>query len=209
MDSFSFVSRDSKDYYSTYGGGSSSGSSSSSINNSINTNQKIYDYSPDKRQVTLYDYNPNRKYDISIYVFIDILNSFEISKNALDICNSINCNDINIRQKAMEYALTYKNVFNSDNNSLNARKVLTMIKCDVKPKINTKTLKSVCHIKWKIYEINEKNKKRNDNKDEDNISEWIGLLAGLVLYFDELDEINYNTTRYCKDICNPLTVTDI
>ena len=61
MDSFSFVSRDSKDYYSKYGGGSSSSGSSSSINNSINTNQKIYDYSPDKRQVTLYDYNPNRK----------------------------------------------------------------------------------------------------------------------------------------------------
>jgi hypothetical protein len=204
MDSFSYVSRDSKDYNSNY-----SGSGSGNSCDTINIKQKIYEYNPDKRQITIYEYNPNKKYEISIYIFLDILNKIEISKNALDICNSINCNDIDIRQKALDYGLTYKNIFNGDNTSLNARKVLEIIKCDTKPKINIKTFKSICYIKWKIYEINEKQKKKNNYKDEDNISEWIGVLSGLVLYFDELDESNYNTTRYSKDICNPLTVMHI
>jgi hypothetical protein len=199
MSSFSFVSRDSKNY--------------STI---IDTKQKIYDYNPDTRQLTIYENNPDKNYDISIYVFIDILNSIETSKNALDICNTIGCNDIEIRQKALEYGLTYKNIFNGDNTSYNARKVLETIECDTNPKINTKTFKSICFVKWKIYEKNEtqkknriKNRTKNSDENEDNISEWIGLLSGLVLYFDELDETNYNTTRYSKDICKPLTVKDI
>ena len=198
MASFSFVSRNSNEY--------------SSIAN-IDTKQKIYEYSPDKRQVTIYENNPDKKNDISIYIFLDILNSIVISKNALDICNSIGCNDVEIRQKALNFGLTYKNIFNGDNKSYNARKVLEIINCDVNPKINIKTFTSICFIKWKIYEINEKNKKKYKNnkniKDDDNISEWIGVLSGLVLYFDELDEINYNTTIYARDICKPMTSKDI
>ena len=195
MATFTYVSRDSKDY--------------SSIAN-IDSKKKIYEYKPDTRQVTINEYNPNYKYDISIYIFLDILNSFETSKNALDICNSLNCNDIEIRQKALDFGLTYKNIFNGDNTSLNARKVLEIINCDAKPKINIKTIKSICYVKWKIFEINEKHKKENKKYNvEDNISEWIGVLAGLVLYFDELDEINYNTTKYSKDICKPLIIKDI
>ena len=198
MASFSYLSRDSKDY---------------SYNSNIDIKQKIYEYSPDKRQVTIFEYNPDKKYDISIYIFLDILNSIEISKNALDICNTLGCNDIEIRQKSLDFGLTYKNIFNGENKSYNARKVLEIINCDTNPKINIKTFNSICFIKWKIYEINEKNKRRYKNnkniKDEDNMSEWIGVLAGLVLYFDELDEINHNTSRYSKDICKPITVKDI
>ena len=195
MASFSYISRDSKNY---------------SITN-VDTKQKIYEYNPDKRQITIYEYNPDKNYDISIYVFLDILNSIEISKNALDICNSIKYDDIEIRQKALDFGLTYKNIFNGDNKSHNAKKVLNIIGCDVKPIINVKTFKSVCFVKCKIFEIKEINKKNKNKKssDNDNISEWIGVLAGLVLYFDEIDEINYNTTKYSKDICKALTVNDI
>ena len=91
-------------------------------------------------------------------------------------------------------------MFNGDNNSASAKKVLDIIKCDIKPKIIVKTFKSISYIKWKIIEFNKKIPKT------DEIAEWIGLLAGLVLYFDELDELNYNTTTYAKDICIPLTV---
>jgi len=188
MSNFKYISRDSKDY-------------SKSFNNG----------NVDTRQVTINEYNPNKQYNISIYKFIDILNSIETSKNALDICNSICCNIINIRQKALDFGLTYKNIFNGDNNSYNARKVLEIINCSVNPTINIKTYKSLCYVKWKIYEINEKNIKliNNDEDDKNNISEWIGVLAGLILYFDELDETNFNTTKYSKDICKPLTVKDI
>jgi hypothetical protein len=154
----------------------------------------------DKRIITINEYNPDKKHDISVYKFSDLLNSFATSKNALDICNSIGCNSIEIQQKSLDYGLTYKNVFNGDNNSSSAKKVLDIIKCDIKPKLIVKTYKSISYIKWKIIEFNKKNPK------PDEIAEWIGLLAGLVLYFDELDELNYNTTTYAKDICIPLTV---
>ncbi len=154
----------------------------------------------DKRVITINEYNPDRKYEISIYKFADLLNSFVTSKNALDICNSIGCNSIEMQQKSLDYGLTYKNVFNGDNTSVSAKKVLDIIKCDIKPKLIVKTYKSISYIKWKIIEFNKKIPK------PDEIAEWIGLLAGLVLYFDELDELNYNTTTYAKDICKPLTV---
>jgi len=197
MASFSYTSRDSKNY-------------SNSL--SIDTSKKIYNYNPDNRQVTIYEYNPDKSYEISIYIFIDILNSIEISKNALCICNSIGCDDINIRQNALDFGLTYKNIFNGDNTTNNAKKILEIINCDVKPKINIKTYKSVCYVKWKIYEINEKNKIKNKNRNNttvDNLSEWIGVLAGFVLYFDEIDVANHNTTRYSVDICKPLTIKEI
>lgn len=163
----------------------------------------------DDRLVTIYEYNPEKKYDISIYKFVDILNEIEISKNTLDICNSIKCNNLEIRQKTLDFALTYKNIFNGDNNSYNARKVLEIINCDIRPKVNSKTYKSISYVKWKIFEINQQNHKNSSYNNEDNISEWIGVLSGLVLYFDELDQINYNNTRYSIEVCKPLTVNDI
>jgi len=144
------------------------------------------------------------------YQRLDKLNSIEISKNALDICNSIGCQNREIREKALEYGITYKNVFNGDNTSSNSKKILEIINCDIKPKINNKTFKTIIYIKWKIHEINLVNlKNKSYDNNNDNISEWIGLLAGLVLYFDELDNINFNTTRYSSDICKPLTINNV
>ena len=157
----------------------------------------------DKRIITINEQSPEKKNDFTVYKYSDLLNSITTSKNALDICNSIDCNNIDLQQKSLEYGLTYKNVFNGDNTSISAKKVLDIIKCDIKPKVNIKTYKSIGYIKWKIIELY-KAKKINDE-----IAEWIGLLAGLVLYFDELDELNFNTTTYSKDICMPLTVNMI
>jgi len=144
------------------------------------------------------------------YQRLDKLNAIEISKNALDICNSIGCQNREIREKALEYGITYKNVFNGDNTSSNSKKILEIINCDAKPKINNKTFKSISYVKCKINEINLANlKNKSYDNNNDNISEWIGLLAGLVLYFDELDNINFNTTRYSSDICKPLTINNM
>ena len=164
-----------------------------------NTNINIID----KRIITINEHNPEKQYDFSIYKYSDLLNSITTSKNALDICNSIECNNIDVQQKSLEYGLTYKNVFNGDNTSISAKDALKIINCDVKPIVNIKTYKSISYIKWKIIE-NYKAKKINND-----IAEWIGLLAGLVLYFDELDELNLNTTTYSKDICMPLNVNMI
>jgi len=179
------------------------------IKDKDNTKDYKNSFMMDTRLVTIYEYNPTNKFDISIYKFTDILNTIPISKNALDICKYINCNDIEIKQKSLDFGLTYKNIFNGDNSSYNARKVLDIIKCDTKPKINKKTLTSISYMKWKIYEINNKNNNNKSYNNEDNISEWIGALSGLVLYYDELDKINNNITNYSIDICKPLTVNEI
>ena len=104
-------------------------------------NYELHDV--DKRVITINEYNPDRKYEISVYKFADLLNSFVTSKNSLDICNSIGCNSIEIQQKSLDYGLTYKNVFNGDNSSTSAKKVLDIIKCDIKPKLIVKTYKSI------------------------------------------------------------------
>jgi len=144
---------------------------------------------------------------------IDIINSIDTSKNALDICNSIKCNNIEIRQKALEYGFTYKNIFNGYDNSNDAKKFLDIVSCKSKPKINS-IKKTINFIKWQIYEINQKNIKNkaydiNINKLDNNISEWIGSLSGLVLYFDEIDFMNFNNTNYASDVCKALNANDI
>ena len=52
----------------------------------------------------------------------------------------------------------------------------------------------------KLYEF--KQKKQFDNV----TSEWIGILSGIMLYFDEIDEQNYNQTLFLMDVCKPFTI---
>jgi hypothetical protein len=54
----------------------------------------------------------------------------------------------------------------------------------------------------KIYEFKEK-------KQFDNASaEWIGILSGIFLYFDEIDEQNYNQTLFLRDAYKPFTINN-
>lgn len=134
---------------------------------------------------------------------LSILNSIKTSKNALDICNSIGCMNPKIRSFALQYGLTYKNVFNGNDNSQTSKPVLSIIDCKQKPIFNKKIFKSISIIKWNIYEF-----KKNKNFNQ-LCGEWIGVLAGLALYFDELDENAFNKTQYYQDICRNLTIDDL
>ena len=162
--------------------------------------------------ITKYEKNGNDKYDNPIYIskshtigineFISILNSIPSSKNALDICNAIGITDIYCKNFALQYSITYKEIFKGKNINENSLKLLKNIDFDDKIIINNKIYKNIMYIKTKIYEFKQ-------TQQFDNISaEWIGILAGIMLYFDEIDEQNYNQTLFLRDVCKPFTINN-
>jgi hypothetical protein len=157
----------------------------------------------DSRTVTLYEYNPDKTHVIPISKYIEILNTFPISTNALDICNYVGCNEAELRSYALQYGITYKNVFKGKTTCDNSKQILKTIGSEIKPKVNKKTYKSIAFIKWKLYEFKIK---KEYNK---TLSEWVGVLIGMLFYFTELDELNYNKTTYVKDLCKTMEVADI
>ena len=137
---------------------------------------------------------------VSINEFIDILNSIPSSKNAIDICNSIGVKDIYFRNFALQYSITYKENFKGKNINDNSINLLKLIGFDNKIIINNKLYKNIMNIKMKIYEF--KQKKQFDNAS----AEWIGILSGIFLYFDEIDEQNHNKTLFLRDAYKPFTI---
>jgi len=168
-----------------------------------NTNRTDSPYSVDSRNVSIYESNPDKTYSISIHKFVDILNSVATSKNALDICNSIGCMDPKIRSYALQYGLTYKNIFSCNDKTDCGKHILKLIETTDKPQFNNKIFKTITIIKWKLYDF-----KKNNNYNQ-LCGEWIGVLAGLILYFDELDENAFNKTQYSKEICRNITIDDL
>ena len=179
-------------------------------NNDNNKNKlhKIKNTKQSKKTITIYEYNPDRQYEISINKFLEILNNIPTSSNAVDICKYINHNlyDTDIPKFetiSTRYSETYKNIFNGNKNSESEQRILHIINCDVKPKINKKTFDSVKYIKMKIHEF--MNKKQFDNL----TAEWIGVLAGLVMYFKNVDEFNFNKTNFANEINKTFTIKDL
>lgn len=160
--------------------------------------------------ITKYELNGNDKDGNQIYIgktntisineFIDILNSIPSSKNAMDICNAIGLTDIYCKIYALQYSITYKELFKGKNINDNSTKLLKSIGFDDKIIINNKIYENIMYIKTKLYEFKQK-------QQCDNLSaEWIGILAGIILYFDEIDEQNHNKTSFLRDICKPFTI---
>lgn len=184
--------------------------------NIINPDVNIYRYknvnnnrtvSISKYEFKKVDNHGNKIYDkklqiLNISDFIDILNSIPSSKNALEICNSLNINDICIKNYALQYSITYKEIFKNNKKYIddNIIKLLGIIGFDNQISINNNIFKNIIYIKTKIYEF----KQKCDFNYES--SEWIGMLAGIILYFDEIDERNHNCTSFLQDVKKPFTV---
>ena len=120
----------------------------------------------------------------------------------MDICRSLNIYDIELTSNALVYSLTHKTVFSGDNSSTCAKDILRMLNCSVKPVYNETMFSVFSYIKWKIYENTQKPQVDNE------IAEWIGILSGLMLYFDNIDENNFNQTHFLEDACAPFIVQD-
>ena len=142
------------------------------------------------------------------YEYLKKINSIPSSKDASVICNSLDCTDTTIISYASVYSIIYKDIFNGIDTSLIARQLLNNIKCDVKPQNNIKTYKSIIHIKEILA-----NYKNNAIKFDIKFAEYVGTLAGLIYYFDELDENNtkiYNmNTNNVRDICKPADMSHL
>lgn len=139
---------------------------------------------------------------INISEFVDILNSIPSSKNAIDICNSLGIYDVYCKNYAVQYSITYYDIFKGKNKNNNALQILNTIGFDKKIIFNNNIIRNIIYIKTKLYEFKEK-------QQFDNVSaEWIGILAGIYLYFDNIDEQNYNHTHFLKDIYKPLTINN-
>jgi hypothetical protein len=151
------------------------------------------------------DGNPifnNKNHTISINEFITTLNSIPSSKNSIEICNAIGLTDIYCKNYALQYSITYKEIFKGKNINDNSLKLLKTIGFDDKIIINNKLYKNIMYIKIKIDEF--KQKQQFDNV----TAEWIGILSGIMLYFDEIDEQNYNQTLFLRDVCKPFTINN-
>jgi len=129
------------------------------------------------------------------YEYLKKINSIPSSKDASIICNSIGCTDTTIISYASVYSIIYKDIFNGIDTSSIARQLLNNIKCDVKPQNNIKTYKN------------------NAIKFDIKFAEYVGTLAGLIYYFDELDENNTKihnmNTNNVRDICKPADMSHL
>ena len=153
--------------------------------------------------------NASKQYTISIANLIEILNSIETSNNVEAICYSIGLSNPFIRANAAKYSITYKSIFKGNCVYDNANYILNIIKCIKNPKTDSRTQQSIIYIKLKIYEFIRKETYNNE------LSEWIGMLAGLMLYFSEIDDINFinsiKTTQYndISALMNNITISRI
>ena len=131
-------------------------------------------------------------YNTNINTDFDI-NNIPSSKNAIDICNAMGFIDPRNRAYATIYSIGYKNIFKGINKSSRSIAILKLIGIEENPTVNDCLTNNIIFIKTKLYGFKK-------NRQYDNTSaEWIGILAGLMLYFDELDEINNNRTTYMRD----------
>ena len=153
-----------------------------------------------------FDINGNIIYNeinctININEFINILNSISSSKNAIEICNSLgNFNNKYYKNLAVQYSITYKKLFKDQNKNYKSLQILRSIGFDDVITVNNNIIRNIIYIKTKLYEF--KQKQQIDNI----VAEWIGILAGLFLYFDEIDERNYNNTKFLLEVTKPLTI---
>ena len=157
----------------------------------------------DTRQISITDPKNNRTFSISIYDYIEFVNGIKASNNALDICNNLGITKPDQRSLALQYSITYKKIFKGIDITEDIKLILKTINCDVKPVINSKTITSICYITWKLNDYK--------NKQIFNIHtvEWVGMLAGLVMYFNEVDELTSNTNKNSIESTRDYVVNDI
>lgn len=173
--------------------------------NSIFTNKTV---EITRYQSTGKDINGNITFNSTIHTinvseFIDILNSIPSSKNAIDICNSLGVFDVYCKNYAVQYSITYKEIFKKKNKNKNALDILKAIGFDKNIIVNNNIIRNIIYVKTKLYEFKEKQQFNNTS------AEWIGILAGIYLYFDEIDEQNNNYTQFLQKLYKPLTVNNL
>ena len=107
-------------------------------------------------------------------------------------------------------AIHYKTALRGDNNRFIYNYMIKKINCDINPSINYTIKKGIAIIKWKLYDYmikreTEKRRMRKEIDYDDSIINWLSLLIGIYLYFDEKDEINFKQSSLLEEITQPFT----
>ena len=148
--------------------------------------------------------------EMSIYDFIKNINSIVSSKNIMDISKSINLTNTSIISYAASEANKFKSALKGSNTLFIYKHMLDKIKCDINPTLDSHFKKSLATVKWKLYDFMIKKQEKRNNGDttadyETEIINWLAMLVGIYLYFDEKDEVNFKQSTLLDDVCKPMT----
>jgi len=153
----------------------------------------------------------SNKEEINMSDFIEKINLIPASKNVVDISKSIELTNIDLISSAAMESTIYKSALKGENKEFTYKIMIKKINCDINPIMGNKLKQSIAIIKWQIYNfmIQRKEKQINQKKYIEfdiAISKWLGILAGICLYFDEIDETNCKQTTFLNDVCLPLNI---
>jgi hypothetical protein len=158
--------------------------------------------------------NKNKKsvgIEYSMSNFVDKINTIASSKNVVDISKSINLENPSLVSYASIEATKYKSLIRGDKKDFIYKFMINKINCDINPSLNNKLRQSIAITKWKIYNFmlrrQEDQKRKNDYVEFDiSVSYWVAILAGIYLYFDEKDEMNFKQSNLLGEVCKPFNV---
>jgi hypothetical protein len=143
--------------------------------------------------------------------FVKKVNSIASSKHIVDICKSIKLKNTSLMSYAAIEANKYKLVIRGDKKDFIYKYMINKINCDINPIINNKLKQSIAITKWKIYDFMRKREAEEliQGKYVDfdiSIAYWVAILAGIYLYFDEKDELNFKQSSLLFKIYKPFNI---
>ena len=133
---------------------------------------------------------------IGISQYIEGVNSMPLSMDALAMANYLGVSNINLLKIAVKEAITFLEALRGTNIDQKARSMLIYYNIGLAPSFNASLRESVAYIKW-ILTASAKHKNFTDD-----FASLVGLLAGVCLYFNEIDLLNKQAGKYTKHFEN-------
>ncbi len=144
--------------------------------------------------------------NITIETYVEGINSFELTVDALELCNRLgvrNQNHWNIAvQSAAKFLNALRGVVSMNNKE---QDLLNYYKIGLVPVYSKNIRKNIAYIKWML------SASAKANNFDDEFATYVGMLAGICLYFNEIDVMNAsnrNNTQHYRDLCQKYTSTE-
>ena len=138
--------------------------------------------------------------------FLEGLNTLKLSSNVINLCNQVDVTENRLTDMAHDsFNNTYYYLFNSKILDYTTTWEAGILKAyDIHPcvKMSEELVNDIATMKWNIYCA------YKANNITDTIVKFIGVVAGVSSYFEQLDTINV-TTKYYSKIKSDHTYNDI
>ena len=140
--------------------------------------------------------------------YITKVNSWAISMDAIKICNCFNIDSEEYWLSAMTTSIAFKNALygtttNHKTNHKKEREMLFKFNIGIAPEYNNDVRKQVAYLKWIISTNIE-----NGTIDAELVY-FIGFIAGICLYVNELDLLSNNKTNNYYKLTQPYTINEV